>query len=58
MANTVVSPVDDKVSALVALEAIHPFTKKKVMRVLDKLRSLNGFLKSLESVQLDDRGMV
>ena len=55
MANTVVSPVEDKVSAL---EAIHPFTKKKARRVLDKLRSLNGFLKSLESLQLDDSGMV
>ena len=58
MANIVVSPVEEKVSALLALEAIHPFTKKKAMRVLDKLRSLNGFLKSLESVQLDDCGMV
>ena len=58
MANTVVSPVEDKVSALLALEAIHPFTKKKAMRVLDKLRSVNGFLKSLESLQLDNYGKV
>ena len=58
MTNTVVSPVEEKVSALLALEAIHPFTKKKAMRVLDKLRSLNGFLKILESVQLDNCGMV
>ena len=28
------------------------------MWVLDKLRSLNGFLKGLESVELDDGGMV
>ena len=28
------------------------------MRVLDKLRSLNDYLKSLESVELDDSGMV
>ena len=54
MTNTVVSPVEEKVSALLALDAIHPYTKKKAMRV----RSLNGFLKSLESVQLDDCGMV
>ena len=38
---------------------IHPYTKKKAMRVLDKLRSLNGFLKGLELVELlDDSGMV
>ncbi|KAL6347297.1 hypothetical protein AAG906_013733 [Vitis piasezkii] len=43
-------PVEEKVSALVAQEAIHPYTKKKAMRVLDKLRSLNGFLKGLESL--------
>ncbi|XP_034679853.1 probable disease resistance RPP8-like protein 2 [Vitis riparia] len=58
VANTVVSPVEEKVSALVAQEAINPYTKKKAMRVLDKLRSLNGFLKGLESVELDDGGMV
>ncbi|RVW27221.1 putative disease resistance RPP8-like protein 2 [Vitis vinifera] len=58
VANTVVSPVEEKVSALLAQEAIHPYTKKKAMRVLDKLRSLNGFLKGLESVELDDGGMV
>ncbi|CBI22358.3 unnamed protein product, partial [Vitis vinifera] len=28
------------------------------MRVLDKLRSLNGFLKGIESVELYDNGMV
>ncbi|KAJ9701584.1 hypothetical protein PVL29_006807 [Vitis rotundifolia] len=56
--NTIVSPVEQKVSALLAQEAIHPYTKKKVMRVLDKLRSLNGFLKGLESVELNDGGMV
>ena len=28
------------------------------MWVLDKLRSLNGFLKGIESVELDDGGMV
>ncbi|WJZ88184.1 hypothetical protein VitviT2T_007512 [Vitis vinifera] len=58
VANKVVSPVEEKVSALLAQEAIHPYTKKKAMRVLDKLRSLNGFLKGLESVELDDGGMV
>ncbi|KAJ9701579.1 hypothetical protein PVL29_006802 [Vitis rotundifolia] len=55
--NTVVFPVEDKVSALLAQEAINPYTKKKAMRVLDKFRSLNGFLKGLESVELDDCGM-
>ncbi|XP_034686750.1 putative inactive disease susceptibility protein LOV1 [Vitis riparia] len=58
VANMVVSPVEEKVSALLAQEAIHPYTKKKAMRVLDKLRSLNGFLKGLESVELADGGMV
>ncbi|KAL6343352.1 hypothetical protein AAG906_022935 [Vitis piasezkii] len=32
VANTVVSPVEEKVSALLAQEAIHPYTKKKAMR--------------------------
>ena len=58
VANRVVSPVEEKVSALLALEAIHPITKKAAMRVLDKLRSMNGYLKSLESVELDDCRMV
>ncbi|RVW27224.1 Disease resistance protein RPP8 [Vitis vinifera] len=58
VANTAVSPVEEKVSALLTQEAIHPYTKKKAMRVLDKLRSLNGFLKGLESVELNDGGMV
>ena len=58
VANTVVSPVEEKVSALLSLEAIHPITKKAAMRVLDKLRSLNPFLKGLESVELDDSRMV
>ncbi|RVW61896.1 hypothetical protein CK203_063849 [Vitis vinifera] len=55
---TIVSPVEEKVSALLALEAIHPYTKKKVMRALDKFRSLNDFLTGLQSVELDDCGMV
>ena len=59
MENTVVSPVEEKVSALLSQGAIHPYTKKKTMRVLDKLMSLIGFLKGLESVELlDDSGMV
>ena len=58
VANTVVSPVEEKVSALLSQGAIHPITKKAAMRVLDKLRSLNPFLKGLESVELDDSGMV
>ncbi|XP_059593151.1 putative inactive disease susceptibility protein LOV1 [Vitis vinifera] len=57
VAKTVVSPLEEKVSALLAQEAIHPCTKKKAMRVLDKPRSLNGFLKGLESVELDAGGM-
>ena len=58
VAITIVSPVEEKVSALLALEAIHPYTKKKVMRALDKFRSLNDFLTGLQSVELDDCGMV
>ncbi|KAJ9701550.1 hypothetical protein PVL29_006773 [Vitis rotundifolia] len=58
VANTIVSPVEGKVSALLALEAIHHYTKKKVMRVLDKFTSLNDFLTGLQSVELDDCGMV
>ena len=58
VANTVVSPVEEKVSGLLSQQVIHPITKKAAMRVLDKLRSLNGYLKSLESVELDDCGMV
>ena len=52
--------MEEKESALLALEAIHPITKKAAMRlrVLDKLRSLNGYLKRLESVELDNCGMV
>ncbi|RVW68107.1 putative disease resistance RPP13-like protein 2 [Vitis vinifera] len=34
VANTVVSPVEEKVLALLAQEAIHPYTKKKAMRPL------------------------
>eukprot|EP00261_Vitis_vinifera_P019973 XP_010650658.1 PREDICTED: disease resistance protein RGA2-like [Vitis vinifera] len=58
VANTIVSPVEQKVSALLAQEVIHPHTKKKVMRVLDKFRSLNDFLAGLQSVELDACGMV
>ena len=47
------SPVEEKVSALQAGEKFEPYTKKKAMRVVDKLRSLNGFLTGLESVELD-----
>ncbi|KAL6342549.1 hypothetical protein AAG906_012402 [Vitis piasezkii] len=58
VANTIVSPVEQKVSALLAQEVIHPHTKKKVMRVLDRFRSLNDFLAGLQSVELDACGMV
>ncbi|KAJ9701570.1 hypothetical protein PVL29_006793 [Vitis rotundifolia] len=58
VANTIVSPVEQKVSALLAQEVIHPHTKKKVMRVLDKFRSLNDFLTGIQSVELDACGMV
>ncbi|RVW91828.1 putative disease resistance protein [Vitis vinifera] len=34
VANTAVSPVEEKVSALLTQEAIHPYTKKKAMRPL------------------------
>ena len=53
--NAVVSPVEEKVSALLALEALHPDSKKAVTRVLDKFRSLDSFLKGLESVEIDDK---
>ncbi|RVW73483.1 hypothetical protein CK203_057937 [Vitis vinifera] len=58
VANTIVSPVEQKVSALLAQEVIHPHTKKKVVRVLDKFRSLNDFLTGLQSVELDACDMV
>ena len=58
VANAVFSPVEEKVSTLLANEKIQPNTKKAAMRVLDKLRSLNAFLNGLESVELDHSGMV
>ncbi|WJZ88175.1 hypothetical protein VitviT2T_007503 [Vitis vinifera] len=58
VANTIVCPVEQKVTALLAQEVIHPHTKKKVMRVLDKFRCLNDFLTGLQSVELDACDMV
>ena len=58
LANTVVSPVIEKATALLAQEYIHPEVKKKVRRVQDKFSLMNGFLKDIEAVELDDRGMV
>ena len=57
MANTIVSPVIEKVTALLAQGALPPRVKKSASRVQDKFRLMNGFLKDLESVELNDRGM-
>ncbi|KAL6342541.1 hypothetical protein AAG906_012391 [Vitis piasezkii] len=54
----VVSPVKEKLSALLVLMALHPDTKKKARRVLDELESLSSFLKGLELVYLDDKAGV
>ncbi|KAJ9701561.1 hypothetical protein PVL29_006784 [Vitis rotundifolia] len=54
----VVSPVKEKLSALLALKALHPDTKKKTRRVPDELESLSSFLKGLELVYLDDKAVV
>ncbi|RVW19718.1 Disease resistance RPP8-like protein 3 [Vitis vinifera] len=51
VANTVVSPVEEKVLALLAQEAIHPYTKKKAMRVLDKLSCRHVCLSAVVAIE-------
>ncbi|KAJ9701549.1 hypothetical protein PVL29_006772 [Vitis rotundifolia] len=58
VAKTVVYPVIEKVSVLLAKESLHPQLKRKVREIQDKFRFMNGFLKELESVELADGGMV
>ena len=58
VAKTVVYPVIEKVSVLLAQESLHPQLKRKVREIQDKFRFMNGFLKELESVELADGGMV
>ena len=56
--NTAVSPLKEKLSALLDLKALHPDTKKKTRRVLDELESLGSFLRGLESIDLDDKALM
>eukprot|EP00261_Vitis_vinifera_P019938 XP_010650613.1 PREDICTED: putative disease resistance RPP13-like protein 2 [Vitis vinifera] len=58
MANTVASPVIEKITALLAQEALYSEVKKRARRIQDEFRFLDGFLKNLESKELDDKGMV
>ena len=58
IANAVVSPVIEKVAALLAQEALPPRVEMKARRVQDKFRLINDFLRDLEAVELDDRGTV
>ena len=57
MANTVVSPVIEKVVALLAQESLYPQMKKKVGRLQDKFSLISSFLRELGSEELDSRGM-
>lgn len=58
MANTVISPVMEKATALLAQEYHRPQVKKKVRQVQDKFSLMNGYLTAMEAVELDDSGMV
>ncbi|RVW27225.1 putative disease resistance RPP13-like protein 2 [Vitis vinifera] len=58
MANTVASPVIEKITALLAQETLYSEVKKRARRIQDEFRFLDGFLKNLESKELDDKGMV
>ena len=57
MANTVSSPVIEKITALLAQDSLPSREKKSARRVQDKFRLMNGFVKDLESEELDDRGL-
>ena len=54
MENTVVSPVVEKITALLAQDSLPPRAKKSARRVRDKFKLMNGFVKELESEELDD----
>ncbi|KAJ9701621.1 hypothetical protein PVL29_006829 [Vitis rotundifolia] len=58
IANAVVSPVIEKVAALLAQEALPPRVEIKARRVQDKFRLINDLLRDLESVEFDDSGTV
>ncbi|KAJ9701589.1 hypothetical protein PVL29_006812 [Vitis rotundifolia] len=57
IANTVVSPVIEKVIALLGKGLLRPQVKKKARRILDEFKFMNGFLEDVESVELDENGM-
>ena len=57
MANTVSSPVIEKITALLAQDSLPSRAKKSARRVQDKFKLMNGFVKDLESEELDDRGL-
>ena len=57
IANTVVSPVIEKVTALLGKGLLRPQVKKKARRILDEFKFMNGFLEDVESVELDENGM-
>ena len=47
MANTVVSPIIEKVVALLAQEPLYPQMKKKARRLQDKFSLISSFLREL-----------
>ena len=54
IAQTVVSPVIVKVADLLAQGSLRPQVKKKARRMEDEYKLFNGFLKNVESVELDN----
>ena len=56
-ANTVVSPIIEKVIALLAQKSLYPQMKRKARRLQGKFRLISSFLRELESEELDSRGM-
>ena len=59
MSNTVVCPITEGVTALLALKALHPKMKKVARRIQDKFRLMNDFLKDFDrSGAVDHNGMV
>ena len=57
IASTVVSPVIEKVTALLAQVSLHSQVRRKARRLLDEFRLINHFY-DLESENLDETGMV
>ena len=57
IANTFVSPVIEKVTALLAKGSLRSQVKNKARRIHDEFKFMNGFLEDLESVEVDEKGM-